>query len=166
MESQQETFAFERGHKMPSGNGLMLRIHPLKSWGQLRPQVGSAQKDEAISDLTCHFFLPLLEAAHELLGKGSVQMLPWCFGISMTVRDQMPPDKVREAWGFTFLPQNWSNFPVLTVITFLVLLLSRRAHESCRTAELSQPVHIALSLFVFPVCEYPHAFRIFIVGSQ
>lgn len=94
MESQQETFAFERGHKMPSGNGLMLRIHPLKSWGQLRPQVGSAQKDEAISDLTCHFFLPLLEAAHELLGKGSVQMLPWCFGISMTVRDQMPPDKV------------------------------------------------------------------------
>lgn len=71
----------------------MLRIHLLKSWGQLRARVCDAQKDEVISDLMCHFFLPLLEAAHGLLGKGNMQMLAWCFGIPRIVRDQMHSNK-------------------------------------------------------------------------
>lgn len=34
VETQQEVFAFENGHKMLADDGAILRIHPLKSWGQ------------------------------------------------------------------------------------------------------------------------------------
>lgn len=62
---------------------------PAEKLGTAETQVCGAQKDEVISDLMCHFFLPLLEAARDLLGNGNMQMLAWCYGIPVIVRDQM-----------------------------------------------------------------------------